>query len=75
MGNALLLTEQDVRRVLPMPDLIAAMEGAMAQFSAGAVRQPVRSVIEVGPALIVKTEAMALAIRALATSSASCRPR
>jgi hypothetical protein len=31
-----------------MPDLIAAMEGALAQFSAGAVRQPVRSVIEVG---------------------------
>jgi alanine dehydrogenase len=49
VGNALLLTEQDVRRVLPMPDLIAAMEGAMAQFSAGVVQQPVRSVIEVGP--------------------------
>jgi ornithine cyclodeaminase/alanine dehydrogenase-like protein (mu-crystallin family) len=48
VGNALLLTERDVRAVLPMPDLIAAMEGALAQFSAGAVRQPVRSVIEVG---------------------------
>ncbi|HEX5070001.1 MAG TPA: hypothetical protein VFV78_07265 [Vicinamibacterales bacterium] len=48
MGNALLLTERDVRAVLPMPDLIAAMEGALDQFSAGAVRQPVRSVIEVG---------------------------
>jgi len=48
VSNALLLTEQDVRAVLPMPDLIAAMEGALAQFSAGAVRQPVRSVIEVG---------------------------
>jgi ornithine cyclodeaminase len=48
VGNALLLTEQDVRAVLPMPDLITAMEGALAQFSAGAVRQPVRSVIEVG---------------------------
>ena len=48
MSNALLLTEQDVRAVLPMADLIAAMEGALAQFSAGAVRQPVRSVIEVG---------------------------
>lgn len=48
MGNALLLTERDVRAVLPMPDLISAMEGALAQFSAGAVRQPVRSVIEVG---------------------------
>jgi ornithine cyclodeaminase len=48
VGNALLLTERDVRAVLPMPDLITAMEGALAQFSAGAVRQPVRSVIEVG---------------------------
>lgn len=48
MGNALLLTERDVRKVLPMPDLIAAMEGALTQFSAGAVSQPVRSVIEVG---------------------------
>lgn len=49
MSNALLLTERDVRSVLTMPDLIEAMEGALAQFSAGAVRQPVRSVIEVGP--------------------------
>lgn len=48
MSNALLLTERDVRAVLPMPDLITAMEGALAAFSAGAVRQPVRSVIEVG---------------------------
>jgi ornithine cyclodeaminase len=49
VGNALLLTERDVRAVLPMPDLIASMEGALVQFSAGAVSQPVRSVIEVGP--------------------------
>jgi alanine dehydrogenase len=49
VGNALLLTERDVRSVLTMPDLIEAMEGALTQFSAGAVRQPVRSVIEVGP--------------------------
>lgn len=48
MGNALLLTERDVRAVLTMPDLIAAMEGALAQFSGGGVKQPVRSVIEVG---------------------------
>lgn len=48
MGNALLLTERDVRAVLPMPDLIDAMAGALAQFSAGAVSQPVRTVIEVG---------------------------
>ena len=48
VGNALLLTERDVRAVLPMPDLIDAMAGALAQFSAGAVSQPVRTVIEVG---------------------------
>ena len=48
MGNALLLTEADVRSVLTMPDLIQAMEGALAQFSSGSVKQPVRSVIEVG---------------------------
>src|SRR6185503_6731196 len=44
-----LLSEKDVRAVLPMPDLISAMEGALAQFSAGAVNQPVRTVLEVGP--------------------------
>jgi ornithine cyclodeaminase len=48
LSNPVLLTERDVRAVLPMADLITAMEGALAQFSAGAVRQPVRSVIEVG---------------------------
>ena len=48
MSNPLLLTERDVRAVLPMPDLIAAMEGALSQFSAGAVNQPVRTVLEVG---------------------------
>ena len=45
VSNALLLTERDVRAVLPMPDLITAMESALTQFSAGAVRLPVRSVI------------------------------
>jgi ornithine cyclodeaminase len=44
----LLLAEKDVRAVLPMADLIATMEGALAQFSAGAVVQPVRTVLEVG---------------------------
>lgn len=46
---ALLLSEKDVRAVLPMPDLISSMEGALAQFSSGAVNQPVRTVLEVGP--------------------------
>jgi len=45
----LLLTERDVRAVLPMPDLIAAMEQALAAYSSGHVVQPVRSVLELGP--------------------------
>lgn len=45
----LLLTEDDVRRVLPMPDLIAAMAEALGDFSAGRIVQPVRTVLEVGP--------------------------
>ena len=49
MPNAIHLTEKDVRAVLPMPDLITAMEGAVSKFSAGAVTQPVRTVLEVGP--------------------------
>jgi alanine dehydrogenase len=42
----LLLTEPDVRAVLNMPDLIFAMEGALASFSSGGVVQPVRSVLD-----------------------------
>jgi ornithine cyclodeaminase len=45
----ILLRERDVRAVLPMPDLIDAMERAVASFSAGRADQPVRTVIEVGP--------------------------
>jgi ornithine cyclodeaminase len=45
----LLLTEHDIRRVLPMPDLIAAMVDALADFSSARVIQPVRTVLEVGP--------------------------
>jgi alanine dehydrogenase len=44
----LLLGEKDVRAVLSMDDLIAAMETALDQFSAGGVRQPLRSIVEVG---------------------------
>jgi ornithine cyclodeaminase len=43
-----LLSEQDVRIVLPMAELIAAMETALAGFSANDVTQPLRSVVEVG---------------------------
>src|SRR5580693_2693401 len=45
---ALLLNETDVRALLTMPDLIAAMEAALAAFSAGTVVQPVRTVLEIG---------------------------
>ncbi len=43
-----LLSEQDVRIVLSMRDLIDAMERAFARFSSREVAQPLRSVIEVG---------------------------
>lgn len=44
-----LLTEQHVHSLLPMADLISAMESALAKFSAGEVLQPVRTVLTVGP--------------------------
>jgi ornithine cyclodeaminase len=45
----LLLTEDQIRRVLPLDDLIATMESALARFSAGEVQQPVRTVLSIGP--------------------------
>jgi alanine dehydrogenase len=45
---ALLLNERDVRTLLPMSDLINAMGPALGAFSSGRVRQPVRSVLELG---------------------------
>jgi ornithine cyclodeaminase len=44
----LLLTESDVHQLLPMTDLIDAMEAALAEFSAGRVDQPLRTVLQVG---------------------------
>ncbi|HET9369791.1 MAG TPA: ornithine cyclodeaminase family protein [Vicinamibacterales bacterium] len=44
-----LLTEREVRRLLPMPDLIRTMEQGLGAFSGGTVTQPVRQVLEVGP--------------------------
>ena len=41
-----LLNEQQVHSLLPMNDLIAAMESALAKFSSRDVLQPVRSVID-----------------------------
>jgi len=48
-----LLTEQQVQSLLPMRDLIAAMESALARFSAGEVTQPVRTMLPVGPASVL----------------------
>jgi ornithine cyclodeaminase len=44
----ILLSEADVRIVLPMDDLIDAMGTALAQFSTGGVQQPLRTVLTVG---------------------------
>ena len=44
----ILLSEQDVRIVLSMDELIGVMETALVEFSAGSVAQPLRTVIEVG---------------------------
>lgn len=44
----ILLNEAVVRQCLDMPRLIDAMSGALAEFSAGRVTQPVRTVLEVG---------------------------
>ncbi len=44
-----LLTEEHVKSLLTMPDLITAMESAVARFSAREVLQPVRTVLTVGP--------------------------
>jgi ornithine cyclodeaminase len=47
---AIILDEQDIRAVLPMPDLIEAMQGALVAYSEGRTQQPVRTVLEVGDA-------------------------
>lgn len=44
-----LLTEAHVAALLPLADLIDAMESALVRFSAGEVLQPVRTVLSVGP--------------------------
>jgi ornithine cyclodeaminase len=44
----LLLTEDDVRSVLTMPDVIEAMRPALVQYSTGRAQQPLRTVLELG---------------------------
>src|SRR6266849_149784 len=48
-NDPLYLDEEQVRKHLPMEELIPAMEKALIDFSAGKVTQPVRSVITVDP--------------------------
>ena len=44
----IILTEADVKSLISMDDLIAAMESALAEFSARRVQQPLRTVLQVG---------------------------
>jgi len=48
----LCLNEADIRALLPMADLIRAMESALMAFSTGQVVQPVRPVVEMGDAAL-----------------------
>jgi len=45
----LVLSEAEVRELLPAADLVGVMESALAAFSNGEVNQPVRTALEVGP--------------------------
>lgn len=49
MVHFTLLTEEHVRSVLPMPDLIACMESALGRYSSGDVQQPLRTALSIGP--------------------------
>ncbi|HME88022.1 MAG TPA: ornithine cyclodeaminase family protein [Chthoniobacterales bacterium] len=49
MEAPIFLDEEQVRKHLPMADLIPAMEKALIDFSAGKVTQPVRQVISIDP--------------------------
>lgn len=44
----LILTENDIRSVLSMPDLIEAMEAVLIEYSHNRTQQPLRTVLEVG---------------------------
>jgi alanine dehydrogenase len=76
----LLLSEEDVRIVLSMDDLIATMRPALQQFSARKARQPLRTVVEVGlqkaafavmPALIEEPPALGAKLVTVFASNAA----
>jgi ornithine cyclodeaminase len=45
---AIVLSEHDVRQLLPMPALIDSMEKALQAFSTGGALQPLRTVLQIG---------------------------
>ncbi len=68
----LLLSESNVRELLSMDDLIEVMARALAQFSAGAVEQPVRTVVEIRVDPVVMSEWVADGAHLCAVDA--CRP-
>ena len=62
---AIWLGESDVRALLSMPELIVAMQDALAAFSSGAVKQPVRTVIDAGAGVFASMPAFLSAAPAM----------
>jgi alanine dehydrogenase len=56
----ILLTEADVRTLVAMDDLIETMEAALAEYSAGQVAQPLRTVLQVARSTSVEQQPMAV---------------
>ena len=64
----LILTESDVRQLLPLDELRQTMAGALTAFSSGAVEQPLRTVLPIGPkAFMAVMPALIPGARALGT--------
>ena len=64
----LILTESDVRKLLPLDELRRAMAEALTAFSTGAVEQPLRTVLPIGPqAFMAVMPALIPGARALGT--------
>jgi ornithine cyclodeaminase len=63
----ILLSEQDVRIVLTMDDLIETMETALAAFARGTVVQPLRAVVPTGAGLLASMPAFVSSPPALGT--------
>jgi ornithine cyclodeaminase/alanine dehydrogenase-like protein (mu-crystallin family) len=62
---ALWLSETDVRALLPVDDLLSAMETALAAFSGGQVVQPLRAVLDAGSGVFATMPMVAAASSAM----------